>query len=55
MNFQEFNSFLAPIGLIIAGIIIKVSNNTELFGSFKKRWYILIILGLVLLLLKIFT
>ncbi len=36
MNFQEFNSYLAPVGLILAGIIIKLSNNNELFGSFKK-------------------
>ncbi|MEG2101797.1 MAG: hypothetical protein RRY99_09825 [Flavobacterium sp.] len=55
MNFQEVNSYLAPIGLIIAGIIMRVSNNTEVFGAFKKRWGIFIIMGLVLLLLKIFA
>ncbi|MCD0475885.1 hypothetical protein LPB87_15905 [Flavobacterium sp. EDS] len=43
MNFQEFNSYLAPVGLILAGIIIKLSNNNELFGSFKKRWYVFLI------------
>ena len=52
MNFQEFNSYLAPIGLIIAGLIIKFSENTEVFGSYKKRWYIFLILGSLLLLLK---
>jgi|GEM_PF-5629088 len=55
MSFQEFNSFLAPIGLIIAGIILKFSNNIELFGSLKKRWYVFLALGLLLLLvLKMF-
>lgn len=53
MNFQEFNSYLAPVGLILAGIIIKFSNNNELFGSLKKRWYVFFILGLLLLILKI--
>lgn len=36
MDFQLINSFLAPIGLIVAGVIIKISKNNETFGVFKK-------------------
>ena len=47
MSFDEFNSFLAPIGLIIAGLIIKFAKNKERFGTFKDKWYILVLLGLI--------
>jgi hypothetical protein len=40
MNFQEFNSYLAPIGLILAGVVMKLSKNNVMFGKFKKYWWI---------------
>jgi hypothetical protein len=53
MSFQEINSFIAPIGLIIAGVVMKVSKNNVMFGKFKKYWWFFVIGGLILLLTRI--
>lgn len=34
MKIEEINSFLAPIGLIIAGIIIRKSKNNSKYGFY---------------------
>jgi hypothetical protein len=52
MDFQQINSFIAPIGLIIAGIIMRLSKNNETFGFIKKYWLWFIILGTFLLLFR---
>ncbi len=54
MEFSVINSFLAPIGLIIAGILIRFSKREEL-ASFRKRWYIFVILGVLLLVLRLYN
>ncbi len=54
MAFQEINNYLAPIGLIIIGLVIKFSKNKEIFGVFKNFWFFLVILGVLLLFLKLF-
>ncbi|RKS26248.1 hypothetical protein CLV94_1305 [Flavobacterium endophyticum] len=54
MNFREIIGFLVPIGLIIAGIFIKLSKREEL-ASFKKKWVTFIILGILLFLLRLYT
>lgn len=54
MSFQEINSFIAPIGLIIAGVVIKLSKNNEMFGKFKKYWLFFVVGGVILLLTRIF-
>lgn len=54
MDFQVIISFLAPLGLIVAGIIMKISNNNEKFGSVKKYWLVFILLGFFSLLFKIY-
>ncbi len=54
MNFGELNSFLAPTGLIIAGIVLKLSGRKEQDSFFKKHWYLFIILGVVLLVYRVF-
>lgn len=53
MNFLMHN-FLAPIGLIIAGVFIKFSKNKEVFGYFKNFWLFFIIIGLLLFLYRLF-
>ncbi len=53
MSFQEINSFIAPIGLIIAGVFMKLSKNNEMFGKFKKYSLFFVIGGLILLLTRI--
>lgn len=53
MNFQEINNYIAPVGLIVAGIVIRISKNKETFGVFKNYWYLFIIGGFLLLLFKI--
>jgi hypothetical protein len=45
MSFDEINSFLAPLGLIIAGVIMKLSNNQLMFGKAKKYWLYFILMG----------
>jgi len=42
MNFLEISSFVAPLGLIIAGIIMKTSSNKEKFSYVQKYWFIYI-------------
>lgn len=54
MSFQDITRFLVPIGLIVAGFIIKLSKNKEMFGSFKKYWFLLVIIGVLLFLLRLF-
>lgn len=55
MDFQLINSFLAPIGLIVAGVIIKISKNNETFGVFfKKYWFGFILLGMLLLIFRLY-
>ena len=45
MSFQEINSFIAPIGLIIAGVLVKLSKNNKAYGKFKKYWLFFVIGG----------
>ncbi|MEA9414171.1 hypothetical protein [Flavobacterium sp. PL02] len=54
MSFQEINSFIAPMGLIIAGVAMKLSKNNEMFGKFKKYWLFFVIGGVILLLTRIY-
>lgn len=54
MSFQDITRFLVPIGLIVAGFIIKLSKNKEMFGSFKKYWFLLVIIGVLLFILRLF-
>ncbi len=54
MNFQEFNSFFAPLGLLVAGIIMRLSNNQEMFGGVKKYWLLFIIGGILLLSIRLY-
>lgn len=54
MDFQQINSFLAPLGLIIAGIVMKLSKSNQTFGSIKKYWLAFIILGGILLLYRFY-
>ncbi|MEY4963896.1 MAG: hypothetical protein RLZZ323_1215 [Bacteroidota bacterium] len=53
MSFQEINSFIAPIGLIIAGVLMNLSKNNEMFGKFKKFSLFFVIGGMILLLTRI--
>ncbi len=53
MDYQEINNYLAPIGLIVMGIIIKFSKNKEVFGVFKNFWLFFVLLGVFLLLFKL--
>jgi hypothetical protein len=54
MDFQQINSFIAPVGLIIAGVIMRLSKNNETFGFLKKYWLWFIILGAFLLLFRLY-
>lgn len=47
--------YLVPIALIVTGIIIRFSKNNEQFGSFKAKWYIFILLGVALLLMRMYN
>jgi hypothetical protein len=49
MSFLDISSFIAPIGLILAGIIMKVSKNKERFSYVQKYWFFYILIGLFLL------
>ncbi len=54
-NFYTISNFFGPIGLIIAGIILKVSKyNQRMFGSFQKYWYVFIILGIINFIFKFY-
>jgi hypothetical protein len=55
MNFQEINSYIAPVGLIVAGLVVRLSKNKETFGVFKNYWYLLIIIGLLLLTFRLYS
>jgi hypothetical protein len=54
MNFEEINSFIAPLGLIIAGVIMRLSKNQVMFGSVKKYWLLFIFMGVFLLSIRVY-
>ncbi|MCY1231633.1 hypothetical protein D3C87_231140 [compost metagenome] len=54
MNFRDIIGFLVPIALIIAGILIKLSKKEEL-ASYKKRWIIFIIIGVLLFFFRLYS
>ena len=54
MNFQDITRLLVPIVLIVAGFVIKLSKNKEMFGSFKKYWFLLVIIGVLLFFLRLY-
>jgi hypothetical protein len=54
MSFDEINSFLAPLGLIIAGVIMRLSNNQVMFGNAKKYWLYFILSGVFLLSTRVY-
>ncbi|MHA4895353.1 hypothetical protein ACXZ1K_11410 [Pedobacter sp. PWIIR3] len=53
MNFDQFNSILSPILLILVGILIKVSPVAQR-TSYKKFWWSFIVMGIFLLLKELF-
>ncbi len=54
MDLHQIKSFIAPIGLILVGVMMKLSKNQEVFGAFKKYWFLFVIGGVLLLLAKLF-
>ena len=54
MGFGEFSDFLAPLGLAIAGLLMKFSKNKEQFGSIKKYWLFFIVLGVFIFSFRLF-
>lgn len=54
MSFQEINSFIAPLGLIIAGLIMRLSSNQVMFGKVKKYWLFFIFMGVFLLSIRVY-
>ncbi|WP_374173028.1 hypothetical protein [Flavobacterium tructae] len=53
MNFNTLISLIAPSGIIVAGVLIKLSRDKEKFGVFAKYWYLFILVGGMLLMLRI--
>jgi hypothetical protein len=53
MDFQQIISFVAPTGLVIAGVYIKTSNKEEIY-KFKKYWLFFVIGGALMFLYKLF-
>ena len=53
MDFNTVISLIAPIGMIVAGILIKLSREKEKFGVFANYWYLFILGGGILLILRI--
>jgi len=49
MNFDFFLYYLGPIGLIMAGFLVRYSKNEQL----KKMRLTLIVLGVILLFIKL--
>ena len=54
MSFQEINSFIAPLGLIIAGLIMRLSSNQVMFGKVKRYWLFFIFMGVFLLSTRVY-
>ena len=57
MIYEKFRWILAPIVLVSIGLIMRFSKNQRQFGlilEYKKYWLILIILGVLLFLLRLY-
>ena len=53
MNFDTLTSFIAPIGTIFIGVLLKITNE-EKAKLYKKFWIWLILMGIFLLAFKIY-
>ena len=53
MNFDTLTSFIAPIGTIFIGVLLKITNE-EKAKPYKKFWIWLILMGIFLLAFKIY-
>jgi len=53
MKFKEILSLFIPFIAIITGLLIKISNNSQ-FDSLKKYWLIIIIIGVLTFILRLY-
>lgn len=47
-------SFIAPIGLIIAGLYLKLSNKDSNIKKIKKYWFFYVLAGILLLINRLY-
>ena len=54
MNYNVILNFLAPIILIVFGVFLRTTTNTNyIYG--KNRWKFFLIGGIILLLMRLFS
>jgi len=53
MTFSQILSIIAPLGILITGILIKFSKREDL-QSFKRRWLLFVVIGGLLLTYRIY-
>jgi len=53
MEIRELMNLLIPLGAIVFGIFIKTTKN-ENYGSVKKYWLFLVIVGFLLFAFRLF-
>jgi hypothetical protein len=56
MDYRQIFGLVASAGLIVAGLILRFSKqDDQKFGNYQKRWYVLVVIGTLLLLLKLYN
>lgn len=57
MIYEKFRWILAPAVFVFVGLIMKFSNNQKQFGlilEYKKYWSVLVIVGIILFLVRLY-
>ena len=52
MDLENLQEYISPVGLIIAGVVMKVAKNKKMFQGVDKYWFYFVLLGVVLMFLK---
>jgi len=52
MELENFQKYIAPFGLLIAGLVMKFFKNKEIFRGVDKYWFYFVLMGVFLIIFK---
>ena len=49
---KDFQEFISPLGLLIAGLIMRFYKGNEMFRGVDKYWFYFVLMGVLIIFLK---